>query len=46
MGIYVFTWNKLRKYLIEDETDPDSSNDFGKNVLPRDAQCRRAHVCL
>ena len=35
MGIYVFTWNKLRKYLIEDEADPDSSNDFGKNVLPK-----------
>ena len=35
MGIYVFTWNKLRNYLIEDEADPDSSNDFGKNVLPK-----------
>ena len=35
MGIYVFTWNKLRKYLIEDEADPESSNDFGKNVLPK-----------
>ena len=34
MGIYVFTWQKLRKYLIEDEADPKSSNDFGKNVLP------------
>ena len=34
MGIYVFTWSKLRKYLIEDEADPKSSNDFGKNVLP------------
>ena len=34
MGIYIFTWEKLRKYLIEDEADPQSSNDFGKNVLP------------
>jgi glucose-1-phosphate adenylyltransferase len=34
MGIYVFTWSKLRKYLEEDELDPNSSNDFGKNVLP------------
>ncbi len=34
MGIYIFTWEKLRKYLIEDEADPSSSNDFGKNVLP------------
>lgn len=34
MGIYVFNWNKLKKYLLEDEEDPKSSNDFGKNVLP------------
>ncbi len=34
MGIYVFTWSKLRKYLIQDEEDPKSSNDFGKDVLP------------
>ena len=34
MGIYVFTWDKLKKYLQEDENDPNSQNDFGKNVLP------------
>ena len=34
MGIYVFNWKKMRKYLIEDEQNPDSENDFGKNVLP------------
>jgi len=34
MGIYVFTWSKLKKYLIEDEAKPDSSNDFGKNIIP------------
>ncbi len=34
MGIYVFNWDKLRKYLIEDEANPDSSNDFGKNIIP------------
>ena len=34
MGVYMFTWEKLRKYLIEDEADSDSSNDFGKNVIP------------
>ena len=28
MGVYMFTWEKLRKYLIEDEADSDSSNDF------------------
>ena len=34
MGIYVFTWEKLRKFLLADEEDPGSDNDFGKNVLP------------
>ncbi|MBR3987823.1 MAG: glucose-1-phosphate adenylyltransferase [Clostridia bacterium] len=34
MGIYVFNWDKLRKYLIEDEAKEDSDHDFGKNVLP------------
>ena len=34
MGIYVFTWEKLLKYLIEDDKDPKSEKDFGKNVLP------------
>ncbi|MBR1409146.1 MAG: glucose-1-phosphate adenylyltransferase, partial [Clostridia bacterium] len=34
MGVYVFTWDKLRKYLTEDEQKPDSQNDFGKNIIP------------
>ena len=34
MGIYVFTWSKLRKYLIDDEANPESNNDFGKNIIP------------
>ncbi len=34
MGIYIFTWSKLREYLIADEAKPDSSNDFGKDVIP------------
>ncbi len=34
MGIYVFNWDKLKKYLTEDEADPNSSNDFGKNIIP------------
>jgi len=34
MGIYVFTWSKLRKYLEADEANPKSTNDFGKDVLP------------
>ena len=34
MGIYVFKWSILRQFLIADEEDPTSSNDFGKNVIP------------
>ena len=34
MGIYVFSWDKLKQYLIADEQNKDSSNDFGKNIIP------------
>ncbi|MBO5953077.1 MAG: glucose-1-phosphate adenylyltransferase [Oscillospiraceae bacterium] len=34
MGIYVFNWKVLREFLIADEEDPNSSNDFGKNIIP------------
>ena len=34
MGIYIFTWSKLRQYLVADEADPTSENDFGKNIIP------------
>ena len=34
MGIYVFNWDVLRQFLIADEEDPNSSNDFGKNIIP------------
>ena len=34
MGIYVFNWDVLREALVADEADPDSSNDFGKNIIP------------
>lgn len=34
MGIYVFTWSKLRDYLTADEKNPQSSHDFGKDVIP------------
>ena len=34
MGIYIFSADKLFKYLELDEKDPKSENDFGKNVLP------------
>ncbi len=34
MGIYIFDWKKLREYLIADENDPNSSKDFGKNIIP------------
>lgn len=34
MGVYMFTWEKLRSYLIADESNKASSNDFGKDVIP------------
>lgn len=34
MGIYIFTWQKLKEYLIEDEKTPNSEKDFGKNIIP------------
>ena len=35
MGIYIFNWKTLKKALIEDETNPNSSNDFGKDIIPK-----------
>lgn len=35
MGIYIFSWDKLRRYLIDDENDKTSENDFGKNIIPK-----------
>ena len=34
MGVYIFTWDKLRSYLTRDEDDKKSNNDFGKNIIP------------
>ena len=34
MGIYIFKKDVLEKYLIDDENDPESKNDFGKNIIP------------
>ncbi len=39
MGIYIFTAEKLYKYLEADATDANSSNDFGKNILPTMLNC-------
>lgn len=35
MGIYIFNWKTLKKTLIEDEANPNSSNDFGKDIIPK-----------
>lgn len=35
MGVYIFNWKMLRKYLKEDAADKNSNNDFGKNIIPR-----------
>lgn len=34
MGVYIFTWNKLKHYLEIDEANPESSNDFGGDIIP------------
>lgn len=34
MGIYIFTYEVLKKCLEADERDPSSANDFGKNIIP------------
>ena len=34
MGIYIFDYKILKKYLNDDERDPNSQNDFGKNIIP------------
>ena len=35
MGIYIFDYQVLKKYLTDDERDPESENDFGKNIIPK-----------
>lgn len=35
MGIYIFNWRKVKSYLHEDNKDPDSSNDFGNDIIPK-----------
>jgi glucose-1-phosphate adenylyltransferase len=35
MGVYIFNWEKLKSYLIADEADKNSENDFGKNIIPK-----------
>ncbi|CAM4380150.1 glucose-1-phosphate adenylyltransferase [Paenibacillus tarimensis] len=34
MGVYIFTWPVLQQYLIRDEENPESTNDFGKDIIP------------
>jgi glucose-1-phosphate adenylyltransferase len=35
MGIYIFKWSVLKQQLVKDENNPDSANDFGKNIIPK-----------
>jgi len=35
MGVYIFNWQTLKKLLNEDNLDKKSSNDFGKNIIPK-----------
>lgn len=34
MGIYIFTWDALKEYLIRDHQQPNTDHDFGKNIIP------------
>lgn len=34
MGVYMFTWEKLRQYLLDDEANETSGNDFGHDLIP------------
>ena len=34
MGIYIFTYKTLRKYLLADDKNENSSHDFGKDIIP------------
>ena len=34
MGIYIFSWKKLRQYLIDNENNPEEDKDFGKAIIP------------
>ncbi len=47
MGVYIFTWEIMKKYLTDDNADPNSKNDFGKNIIPnllRDGKKLYAHA--
>lgn len=35
MGIYIFKWKELKKALVEDEENKNSTNDFGKDIIPK-----------
>ena len=34
MGVYIFRWDVMKKYLEQDSKDENSDNDFGKNIIP------------
>jgi len=44
MGIYVFAWPVLREMLLADAADPDSSHDFGKDIIPSVVRGGRAYA--
>ena len=35
MGVYIFKYDVLKKYLTDDERDPNSANDIGKKIIPK-----------
>ncbi|WP_019415501.1 glucose-1-phosphate adenylyltransferase [Paenisporosarcina sp. TG20] len=43
MGVYLFNWKLLKKYLTEDANDSASTNDFGKDIIPK-MLCKGVHL--
>ncbi|WP_374722283.1 glucose-1-phosphate adenylyltransferase [Peribacillus tepidiphilus] len=41
MGIYIFNWKVLKEFLIKDANDPNSSRDFGKDIIPNLLKARK-----
>ena len=46
MGIYIFNWDMLKKYLTEDEADPNSRERLWQERHPQPAERRPPYVCL
>ena len=46
MGVYMFTWEKLRQYLLDDEANETSGNDFGHALIPAMHEAHERHFAF